>query len=49
MNYIGYDVTTNKTSPAGNKPSKMQWEYNNNNDNELYISLMFDSSSTEPY
>ena len=24
MNYIGYEVTTNKTSRAGNKPSKMQ-------------------------
>ena len=28
MNYIGYEVTTNETSRAGNKPSKMQRGYN---------------------
>ena len=28
MNYISYKATTKKTSRAGNKASKMQWEYN---------------------
>ena len=28
MNYIGYEVTTNKTSRAGNKASKMQRGHN---------------------
>ena len=26
--YIGYEATTKKTSRAGNKARKMQWEYN---------------------